>query len=54
VKASDQLGRWFEDDDALEQALNGEYGLFNLFNNYFETFAQVVNLHPQLCECRSA
>ncbi|KAF3339925.1 zeaxanthin epoxidase [Carex littledalei] len=22
-KASDQLKKWFEDDDALEQALNG-------------------------------
>ncbi|XP_078165450.1 zeaxanthin epoxidase (ZEP) (ABA1) isoform X2 [Carex rostrata] len=27
-KASDQLKKWFEDDDALEQALNGEWYLF--------------------------
>lgn len=26
-KASDQLGRWFEDDDALERALNAEWYL---------------------------
>ncbi|KAG6775861.1 hypothetical protein POTOM_019360 [Populus tomentosa] len=30
-KASDQLQRWFEDDDALERALNGEYGLCALW-----------------------
>ncbi|XP_044966689.1 zeaxanthin epoxidase, chloroplastic isoform X2 [Hordeum vulgare subsp. vulgare] len=27
-KASDQLGRWFQDDDALEQAMGGEWYLF--------------------------
>ncbi|KAL3525690.1 hypothetical protein ACH5RR_014062 [Cinchona calisaya] len=27
-KASDQLQKWFEDDDALERALNGEWFLF--------------------------
>lgn len=25
MKANDQLRRWFEDDDALESAINGEY-----------------------------
>jgi hypothetical protein len=25
VKANDQLRQWFEDDDALERATNGEY-----------------------------
>jgi hypothetical protein len=30
-QASDQLGRWFEDDDALDRALNAEY-LFCLSN----------------------
>lgn len=25
MKANDQLRRWFEDDDALERAINGEY-----------------------------
>jgi hypothetical protein len=25
VKASDQLRQWFEDDDALERTINGEY-----------------------------
>ncbi|KAK8952043.1 hypothetical protein KSP39_PZI003101 [Platanthera zijinensis] len=29
-KASDQLQRWFEDDDALERALGGEWYLFPL------------------------
>ncbi|CAN0864100.1 Zeaxanthin epoxidase, chloroplastic [Linum grandiflorum] len=27
-RANDQLGRWFEDNDALEQAINGEWFLF--------------------------
>ncbi|KAF7009408.1 hypothetical protein CFC21_023948 [Triticum aestivum] len=27
-KASNQLGRWFQDDDALEQAMGGEWYLF--------------------------
>jgi zeaxanthin epoxidase len=27
LKANDQLYRWFEDDDALEQAMGGEYAL---------------------------
>jgi hypothetical protein len=31
-KANDQLRRWFEDDDALEQAMGGEYGLTCLQN----------------------
>jgi len=26
-KANDQLHRWFEDDDALEEAMGGEYTL---------------------------
>jgi len=25
MKANDQLRRWFEDDEALERAINGEY-----------------------------
>ena len=25
MKANDQLHRWFEDNDALERAINGEY-----------------------------
>lgn len=25
LKENDQLHRWFEDDDALEQAISGEY-----------------------------
>lgn len=25
MKASDQLRTWFEDDDALERTINGEY-----------------------------
>ncbi|KAK6923042.1 Forkhead-associated (FHA) domain [Dillenia turbinata] len=29
-KASDQLQRWFEDDDALERAINGEWFLYPL------------------------
>ncbi|KAG8082218.1 hypothetical protein GUJ93_ZPchr0014g47580 [Zizania palustris] len=35
-KANDQLRRWFEDDDALEQAMGGEWYLFptNSGNNY--------------------
>lgn len=32
LKANDQLRRWFEDDDALEQAMGGEYGLTCLQN----------------------
>nr|UOL49154.1 zeaxanthin epoxidase [Chelidonium majus] len=32
-KANDQLRRWFEDDDALERALNGEWFLFPSENN---------------------
>nr|C3VEQ2.1 RecName: Full=Zeaxanthin epoxidase, chloroplastic; Short=OgZEP; Flags: Precursor [Oncidium hybrid cultivar]ACP27627.1 zeaxanthin epoxidase [Oncidium hybrid cultivar] len=31
-KASDQLRKWFEDDDALERALGGEWYLFPLNN----------------------
>ncbi|KAH0460019.1 hypothetical protein IEQ34_010682 [Dendrobium chrysotoxum] len=31
-KASDQLQKWFEDDDALERALGGEWYLFPLNN----------------------
>ncbi|XP_057970191.1 zeaxanthin epoxidase, chloroplastic [Malania oleifera] len=31
-KANDHLQRWFEDDDALERALNGEWFLFPLGN----------------------
>ncbi|KAK9135987.1 hypothetical protein Syun_015317 [Stephania yunnanensis] len=31
-KANDQLRRWFEDDDALERAINGEWFLFPLKN----------------------
>ena len=27
LKANDQLYRWFEDDDALEEAMGGEYAL---------------------------
>ncbi|KAG8082217.1 hypothetical protein GUJ93_ZPchr0014g47203 [Zizania palustris] len=35
-KANDQLRQWFEDDDALEQAMGGEWYLFptNSGNNY--------------------
>jgi len=25
MKANDQLRQWFEDDEALERAINGEY-----------------------------
>lgn len=25
MKANDKLRRWFEDDEALERAINGEY-----------------------------
>ncbi|KAK6924058.1 Forkhead-associated (FHA) domain [Dillenia turbinata] len=30
LKANDQLRRWFEDDDALERAINGEWFLYPL------------------------
>ncbi|PIA56477.1 hypothetical protein AQUCO_00700659v1 [Aquilegia coerulea] len=33
-KASDQLQRWFKDDDALERALNGEWFLFPSNNEF--------------------
>ncbi|KAF9599966.1 hypothetical protein IFM89_002001 [Coptis chinensis] len=33
-KASDQLQKWFEDDDALERAINGEWFLFPSTNEF--------------------
>ncbi|KAF5187835.1 Zeaxanthin epoxidase protein [Thalictrum thalictroides] len=42
-KASDQLQRWFKDDDALERALNGEWFLFPS-NNEFGSGLQPIRL----------
>lgn len=33
MKANDQLYRWLEDDDAMEEAMVGEYALC-FFSNY--------------------
>lgn len=32
MKANDQLPKWFQDDDALERAINGEYVFGPLYN----------------------
>lgn len=40
LKANDQLRRWFEDDDALEQAMGGEYGLvFRILISFYVKYA---------------
>ncbi|CAI0430219.1 unnamed protein product [Linum tenue] len=43
-RASDQLSRWFEDNDALERALDGEYDplLFITFNMFSELHVQFM------------
>ena len=35
MKANDMLQRWFEDDDAMERALSGEYVLLNDFKRCY-------------------
>lgn len=45
-KASDQLQRWFEDDDALERALKGEWFLFPS-KNEFGVSLQPIHLSRQ-------
>lgn len=45
-KASDQLQRWFEDDDALERALKGEWFLFPSKNEFGDSL-QPIHLSRQ-------
>lgn len=43
MKANDQLRSWFEDDEALERAINGEYVSELKYESSFTYF------FPQLC-----
>lgn len=45
MKANDMLQRWFEDDDAMERALSGEYA----FPTYCKRFELLLVMQLILC-----